>query len=219
MSTAQPIALVSDVRPDPGVYLRLATPPIPAGGRSTRREMTADTIDADWTDHIDRIRTSRDQAAFAALFRHFAPRVKAFLMRSGASEALAEECMQEVMATLWHKAHLYDPTRASAATWIFTIARNRRIDALRKQRRPEPEDLPWGPEAEPDQEDVLALQQESTRLAEAIALLPEKQRHLIERAYFADLTHTEIAAETGLPLGTIKSRIRLALERLRHAMT
>ena len=130
----------------------------------------------------------------------------------------AEEVTQEVMATLWRKAHMFDPTRASVATWIFTIARNRKIDVLRKQRRPEPEDLPWGPSEEPGQEDAMALQQESEKLSEAISQLPEKQRELIEKAYFGDLTHSEIAAETGLPLGTIKSRIRLALERLRHAM-
>ena len=132
--------------------------------------------------------------------------------------ALAEECAQDVMATLWHKAHLFDPSRASVATWIFTIARNRRIDVLRKQKRPEPEELTWGPEAEPDQTDVLALQQDSERLRAALKNLPDAQKKLIERAYFGDLSHSEIAAETGLPLGTIKSRIRLALDRLRHAM-
>jgi len=172
-----------------------------------------------WAAQIATIAATRDQVAFAEVFRHFAPRVKAFLMKSGADEALAEECMQDVMATLWHKAHLYDPSRAAVSTWIFTIARNRKIDLLRRYARPEPEDLPWGPEDAPDQADVLAMQQDTTRLAEAIRTLPEKQRVLIERAYFGDLTHSEIAAETGLPLGTIKSRIRLALERLRHAMT
>lgn len=172
----------------------------------------------DWSALIVKIRDERDKKAFRALFTHFAPRVKAFLMRSGADASLAEECAQEVMATLWQKAHLFDPSRASAATWIFTIARNRKIDAIRKMKRPEPEDLPWGPESEPDQEDVLALQQESTKLGDAIAQLPQKQRELIEQAYFGDLSHSEIADATGLPLGTIKSRIRLALDRLRHAM-
>lgn len=171
-----------------------------------------------WVTHVRRIQTDRDQSAFAELFQYFAPRVKSFLMKSGANETLAEECAQEVMATLWQKAHLFDPSRASVATWIFTIARNRKIDALRKLRRPEPEELSWGPEAEPDQEDVVALQQETKQLTEALAELPEKQRELIERAYFGDLSHSEIAEQTGLPLGTIKSRIRLALERLRHAM-
>ncbi|MFC7705740.1 sigma-70 family RNA polymerase sigma factor [Plastorhodobacter daqingensis] len=176
------------------------------------------TDSPDWTMHMARIREG-DTAAFAQVFRHFAPRVKAFLVKSGASSTLAEECTQEVMATLWHKAHMFDPSRASVATWIFTIARNRKIDALRKQRRPDPEDLPWGPDPEPDQADALALSQETRRLSAALAQLPEKQRDLIERAYFGDLSHSEIAAETGLPLGTIKSRIRLALERLRHQMS
>lgn len=172
-----------------------------------------------WAECIARIRDHADEAAFAQLFAHFAPRVKAFLMKSGADATLAEECAQDVMATLWQKAHLFDPTRASASTWIFTIARNRRIDALRKSRRPEPEDLTWGPDHDPDQADVLALQQETDQLAQAIASLPDKQKALIEAAYFGDLSHSEIAEKTGLPLGTIKSRIRLALDRLRHAMS
>ena len=181
-------------------------------------EVTQTTQRMEWVAQVRAIRDGQDQAAFKALFLHFAPRVKAFLMKSGASPDLAEEVTQEVMATLWRKAHLFDPAKASVSTWIFTIARNRKIDALRKQRRPEPEDLPWGPEADPDQEEVMALQQETDRLGEAIKALPEKQRVLIERAYFGELSHSEIADETGLPLGTIKSRIRLALERLRHAM-
>jgi RNA polymerase sigma-70 factor (ECF subfamily) len=178
----------------------------------------AEVLEGEWVGHVRRIQMERDQSAFADLFRHFAPRVKAFLMKSGASETLAEECTQEVMATLWHKAHLFDPTRASVATWIFTIARNRKIDMIRKTRRPEPEDLPWGPESEPDQEEALALQQESDKLGDALRRLPEKQRELVEKAYFGELSHSEIAAQTGLPLGTIKSRIRLALERLRYEM-
>lgn len=180
--------------------------------------MTGST-DENWAELMLRVRDAQDEAAFAAVFEHFAPRIKGFLMRSGTTGALAEEVAQDVMATVWHKAHLFDPTRASVATWVFTIARNRRIDAVRKQRRPEPEDLGWGPEPEPDQADVMELQQETERLAEAIAQLPPKQRELIQRAYFGELSHSEIAAETGLPLGTIKSRIRLALERLRQAMS
>jgi RNA polymerase sigma factor (sigma-70 family) len=171
-----------------------------------------------WATEILAIRDRQDQVAFARLFQHFAPRIKGFLIKSGSPADVAEDCAQEVMATVWHKAHLFDPTKASAATWIFTIARNRRIDMIRKTRRPEPEDLPWGPEAEPDQQDALILQQETDKLGAALSALPEKQRALIEKAYFGDLSHSEIAAETGLPLGTIKSRIRLALERLRHGM-
>lgn len=177
-----------------------------------------ETENEDWVTCIALIRDDRDEQAFGRLFAHFAPRVKGFLMRSGSDATQAEETTQEVMATLWQKAHLFDASRATAATWIFTIARNRKIDALRRQKRPEPEDLPWGHEPEPDQADVLALQQESDQLAEAIAALPDKQRLLIEKAYFGDLSHSEIADQTGLPLGTIKSRIRLALDRLRHEM-
>lgn len=173
----------------------------------------------DWGVSLRRIAQTQDTEAFAALFAHFGPRVKAYLMKSGADAASAEECAQDVMVTVWRKAAQFDPARASAATWIFTIARNRRIDMLRRDKRPEPEDLPWGPEAEPDQEDALAMRQETAQLAEALRSLPEAQRMMIERAYFHDLSHSEIADATGLPLGTIKSRIRLALERLRHTLS
>lgn len=174
--------------------------------------------EARWVECLRQISETRDQAAFTVLFRHFAPRVKAFLARSGNPEALAEECMQDVMTTVWNKAHMFDPSRASVATWVFTIARNRNIDLLRRQRRPEPEDLPWGPEAEPGPAETLAFRQEAAQLGAALETLPAPQRELIERAFFGDLSHGEIARETGLPLGTIKSRIRLALDRLRHAM-
>lgn len=175
--------------------------------------------EGDWAALLLAVRDRQDKAAFAALFRHFAPRVKGFLMKSGASAAVAEDCVQDVMATLWQKAHLFDPARASVSTWVFTIARNRRIDALRKARRPEPEDLPWGPEPERDQAEAMELAEDTRQLRQALTQLPPKQRELIERAYFGDLSHREIADQTGLPLGTIKSRIRLALERLRHRMT
>lgn len=189
---------------------------IPKGRERT--VSATNTGDEQWIGLVARVRDHQDRAAFATLFRHFGPRVKGFLMKSGADEAMAEECTQEVMATLWTKAHMFDPARASVSTWVYTIARNRKIDVLRRQRRPEPEELTWGPEAEPDQAEVMTLQQESEKLAKAVAELPEKQRELIERAYFGDLSHSEIAEETGLPLGTIKSRIRLALEKLRHTM-
>ena len=205
----------TDVRATFRMYAAPRAAPIAVQGRP--RVTVQDEVD--WVALLVAVRDGQDKVAFAALFRHFAPRIKAFLMKSGANAALAEECAQDVMATLWQKAHLFDPARASVATWVFTIARNRRIDALRKSRRPEPEELPWGPEAEPDQAEVMEMQQETDRLGVALAQLPAKQRALIERAYYGDLTHSEIAAETGLPLGTIKSRIRLALDRLRHHMT
>jgi RNA polymerase sigma-70 factor (ECF subfamily) len=144
-----------------------------------------------WVGHLRRIHEHGDHAAFAELFAHFAPRVKGFLMKAGADETTAEECAQDVMATL---------------------------DMIRREKRPEPEALPWGPEEEPEPAERVALQQESERLVAALMRLPAKQRELVEKAYFGDLTHSEIAEATGLPLGTIKSRIRLALEKLRHEM-
>lgn len=200
-------------------------PTVVAGAVSTgQRRMREGSLakaedETDWAGLLVKVRDHQDRAAFAQLFRHFAPRVKAFLMKSGAGAALAEECAQDVMATLWQKAHLFDPARASVATWVYTIARNRRIDALRKARRAEPEELDWGPEPEPDQAEVMEAQQETERLGRALSALPGPQRTLIERAFYGDLSHSEIAAETGLPLGTIKSRIRLALDKLRQQMT
>ena len=171
-----------------------------------------------WAELIKKVETLKDTAAFEELFNHFAPRVKAFLMKSGADPQMAEECSQEVMATVWRKAHLFDPSRASASTWIFTIARNKKIDAIRKQNRPEPEQHYQDQDYEPDQETIVELQQETERLTSALEELPEKQRVLVEKAYLGELSHSEIAEITGLPLGTIKSRIRLALEKLRHSM-
>ena len=171
-----------------------------------------------WAELIKKVEILKDTSAFEELFNHFAPRVKAFLMKSGADPQMAEECSQEVMATVWRKAHLFDPSRASASTWIFTIARNKKIDAIRKQNRPEPEQLYQDQDYEPDQETIVELQQETERLTSALEELPEKQRVLVEKAYLGELSHSEIAEITGLPLVTIKSRIRLALEKLRHSM-
>jgi RNA polymerase sigma factor (sigma-70 family) len=182
--------------------------------------VTADeNTEAQWVANMAAIAQDQDRKAFAEIFRYFTPRVKGFLIKSGANPSLAEECMQDVMATLWRKAHMYDSSRGSVATWIFAIARNRKIDLLRRCARPEPGELPWAPEQAPNPADVIALQQDTTRLAEALATLPAKQRKLIKHAYFDDLSHSEIAVETGLPLGTIKSQIRLSLKRLRHSMT
>ena len=126
-----------------------------------------------WAKLIKKVETLKDTSAFEELFNHFAPRVKAFLMKSGADPQMAEECSQEVMATVWRKAHLFDPSRASASTWIFTIARNKKIDAIRKQIRPEPEQLYVDQDYEPDQEAVVELQQETERLTSALEELPD----------------------------------------------
>lgn len=164
------------------------------------------------------VRDRRDRSAFAALFDHFAPRLKGFIMRSGTSAHQAEEIVQEVMLTLWRKADQFDPHRAQVSAWLYQIARNRQIDIARKESRPVPEALKEEPGDEPDAAQVLALEQEAGLLKQALAQLKPEQREVIEKAYLGELTHQEISARTGLPLGTIKSRIRLGLERLRHEL-
>lgn len=173
----------------------------------------------EFADSLWRIASSQDEGAFRHVFDHFAPRVKSFLMKSGCEEAVAEEITQEAMATVWHKAALFDPSRARVSTWIFTIARNRLIDATRKQKRPEPELLLNEPDHYPNQEDIYSVQQEATQLGKAIADLPDAQKEILIAAFYGDMSHMEVAEKTGLPLGTIKSRIRLALTRLRKTMT
>lgn len=166
------------------------------------------------------IRDQRDKAAFAKLFDHYAARLKGFVMRAGAPKAQAEDIVQEVMLTVWRKAHLFDPERAQVSSWIYQIARNRQIDVIRKEARPVPEALVNDTENddEPDAGQVIAIEQESDKLRQALEKLAPAQREMIERAYLGELTHTEIRDATGLPLGTIKSRIRLGLERLRHEL-
>ena len=164
------------------------------------------------------VRDRRDRQAFAALFAHYAPRLKAMLRRGSMSDAQAEEVVQEAMLAVWHKAAQFDPARASASAWIYRIARNRQIDTFRSEGRPVPDELTQAPPPEPDSTDILALDQETRRLRNALQALPPDQREMVKRAYLGELSHSEIAADTGLPLGTVKSRIRLALSRLRHEL-
>ena len=164
------------------------------------------------------VRDERDRAAFVSLFDFFAPRLKGFVMRSGLSAGQAEEIVQDVMLTVWRKAGQFDPARAQVSAWIYQIARNRQIDMIRKEGRPMPEELTQEPEAEADATQIVALEQEAGHLKTALSKLAPDQREVIEKAYMGELTHQEISSQTGLPLGTIKSRIRLGLERLRHEL-
>src|SRR6185295_11670383 len=172
-------------------------------------------------DLVEAIARQQDRAAFAALFRHFGPRVKAFIMRGGTDAEAAQEVAQEAMILVWRKAASFDRTRASAATWIYTIARNKRIDLLRRTARPAIEAEDWlavfAPEGEDADKSVLAGQT-YTRVQELLGDLSADQLTVIRKAFFEDKTHTAIAEELGLPLGTVKSRIRLALGRLREAL-
>lgn len=167
--------------------------------------------------HIGKVAENRDRGAFALIYEYFGPRLKSFVMRQGSDPQLAEEVVQETMVKIWHKAGQFDAKKASASTWIYTIARNMRIDLLRKINRPEPDmnDPAMTPEPDPMAYDVIALNQEADQLKKSIALLPEDQQRVLQLAYFQDKTHNEVALELNVPLGTVKSRIRLALKRIR----
>lgn len=172
---------------------------------------------ARFADLLGAVATRQDRNAFAELFAYYAPRVKSYLLRLGADNALAEEIVQDVMVTVWRKAGLFDRAQASASTWIFRIARNRRIDLFRRSKRPEldPEEemvLPSGVEA-PDAR-VEAMETEA-RVRAAMKDLPEEQVLLLKLAFYEGLSHSEIAAKLGAPLGTVKSRIRLAFAKMK----
>ncbi len=158
----------------------------------------------------------RDRGAFAELYARFAPRVAGFL-RQSLPASKADEITQEVMLRVWRKAPTYQPERASPATWIFTIARNARIDAIRRGGRaePDPDDPMWVPSS-PQAPDVAAEQRrEDQRVRDALAQLPAGQLEVLERAYMRGQALSEVAEALELPLGTVKSRVRLAMERLR----
>lgn len=168
---------------------------------------------------IEAVAATRDRDAFARLFEHFAPRLKAYLMRAGAPPGAAEDFAQDAMLTVWRKADLFDPRRASAATWIFTIARNRRLDALRRESRPLPlPEMSLAPE-EPEQPDAqLSGAEEAARLNAAMTDLSPEQLEVLRLAFFQGDAHSEIARKLNLPLGTVKSRIRKAMIKLRIAL-
>lgn len=170
------------------------------------------------TDDMLAVRDSRDRAAFGRLFDHFAPRLKAMMLRGGLRDGTAEDVVQDVMLAVWHKAGQFDPHRADAAGWIYGIARNRRIDMARRRPLAQPDEMPELESLEPDAAQIVALQQEARHLAEALARLGPEQAEALRIAYFEDVPHSRISEMTGLPLGTIKSRIRLGLERLRHEL-
>lgn len=161
-----------------------------------------------------------DRAAFVALFERYAGRVKGYLIRSGATEGVAEEVAQEVMVALWRRAASYDAARGSAATWIFTIARNRRIDLARRaaRRGAGGDDPPIDPEPAASAEADLAAAARDSRVRAAIADLSPEQRDIVRFAFSDGLSHGEIAERTGLALGTVKSRLRLAFARLRREL-
>jgi RNA polymerase sigma factor (sigma-70 family) len=176
---------------------------------------------AEWAALVLAVAEHRDREAFTRLFDHFVPRIEAYLSRLGADPATAEEISQDVLLTLWRKAQLFDPSKSSVTTWLYRIARNRRIDTARRDR------MDYVDPMSTDFEDVaddasldmaMDMQQREEVLRAAIKELPEEQLSLVRLAFFDSLSHSTIAEKTGLPLGTVKSRIRLAFARLRRTL-
>ena len=161
-----------------------------------------------------------DRDAFKALFAIFAPKVKSYLMGLGANPAFAEELAQETLLSVWRKAALFDPRKAAASTWVFTIARNLRIDAARRERSALAYtiDITDEPDA-PEQADVIIGDAErGAAVREAMKTLTPDQAQVVRMSFFQEKPHSEIAHELGIPLGTVKSRVRLAMGRLRERL-
>ena len=168
---------------------------------------------------ITRIAQTRDRDAYAQLFTRFAPKVKAFVMGQGMNAAEAEDLAQDALLNVWRKAHLFDASRATAVTWIYSIARNLRIDAARKAKRVRdlPEDL-WQSEPERPADQQLVDAQSAKTLSGMMAALPEEQKTILRMSFYEDLSHGDIARALAIPLGTVKSRLRLAMTRLKTGL-
>jgi RNA polymerase sigma-70 factor (ECF subfamily) len=167
-----------------------------------------------------RVAAARDRAAFAELFDYFAPRLNGYLQKLGTDAGEAEEIAQEVMIVLWHKANLFDPAKSSLATWLFRIARNRRIDLLRRDRSHllDPEDPVFRPEEEEPADRQMDARKRDERVRLAMQNLPPEQAELIGYAFFQGMSHSQISEKTALPIGTVKSRIRLAFGKMRQLL-
>lgn len=189
----------------------------PRASQMSRRSSAAGLSTTEASGLITRIATSRDRQAFALLFAYFFPRVKAYLLRVGATSSAAEELAQETMLRVWRKAESYDPQAAAASTWIFVIARNLRIDRLRGERLADNFDPDPSEESETPAtgEAIAILRERHARVRAALGALSAEQARIIELFYFDDHPHSEIARMLGVPLGTVKSRVRLAVRRLR----
>lgn len=221
---------MADSRINPAVPFGLPQPIIPVFSKNrgplwrqnvTKPKTKARTSDPDeMGDYIVSVAKTQDKVAFKALFSYFAPRLNSFLLGQRTHPQMAEEIVQETLVNVWRKAGQFDPDKAAASTWVFTIARNLRIDHLRKINRPEPDmnDPAFQPDPEPQATDILSVKQDAIQLKSAIDLLPDEQRAVLQLAFFQDKSHPEVAEQMGIPLGTVKSRIRLALARLRSEL-
>jgi RNA polymerase sigma-70 factor, ECF subfamily len=184
-------------------------------------ETSAPNVRGDqFVDLLTRIAASKDRLAFAAVFDHFAPRVKSFMMRKGSNAEQAEDLVQETMIAVWSKAAMFSTDKGSVSTWIFTIARNLRIDKLRRERAQLYTDLEDfdAPDLSTGAEEALGRSQEDNHVAKALAQIPAEQRDLLILSFVEDVPQSEIAIKLGIPLGTVKSRMRLGYQRLRKIL-
>ncbi|MEO1281085.1 MAG: sigma-70 family RNA polymerase sigma factor [Pseudomonadota bacterium] len=172
------------------------------------------------SDLLQRIAESSDADAFAQLFQNYGPRVKSYMMRQGADPHTAEELAQETLLTVWRKAQLYSGDKGSATTWIFTIARNLRIDRFRREKPWQ--ELPEGRDEEPSNDtppdEAVSERERSARVHAALNNLPSDQQEVVALSYLEGLSHSEIAERLSLPLGTVKSRMRLAYQKIREGV-
>jgi RNA polymerase sigma factor (sigma-70 family) len=176
--------------------------------------LTQPDVAQNWSDILAEMAETKDKVLYVSLFKHFAPKIKAYIMRLGLVDTTAEELMQETMLSVWRKGHMYNRSKAAASTWIFTLARNHSIDLMRKQKYPEYSLEEW--HEEPDQtNDVCADTVTADRLGKAISKLPENQAQVIHMSFFEGRSHADISDRLGIPLGSVKSRIRLASDKLK----
>ena len=186
------------------------------------RNIKAETISVNSDDELtvclELIGKNQDKLAFNTIFRYFAPRLKSFLVKAGSTDSQAEEVIQEVMIAVWTKSSTYDSNKSSVSTWIYTIARNKRIDKIRKEKRHYLSESDEGLEipVNSTQENEIFSAQVSNSLKKYMLNLPEEQSKLLKLSYFYNKTHADISEELKIPLGTVKSRIRLALTKMRH---
>lgn len=166
------------------------------------------------------IANQRDRSAFIRIYEYFSPRVKSFLLGKNVTPQLADEVLQEVMLAVWQKSHLYRPEKAAVSTWIFTIARNKHIDRIRHDKFPEldAEDPSLRPAEAAEIEDECLTMERGRAVQDALANLPKDQYEVIYLSFMKGISHGEIGEQLGLPLGTVKSRIRLGFKRLREEL-